>query len=133
MDYLMFLLPIVLVLLCASNRTWAPLQSDQVRDICSHMTVAERRQTAKRGAVVGLLLGGCFSVVGVLGMPLGRWLFDSSLMGIMIVQPVAVLVVGVLLWKLKPRMDQSQRTFLASTQWSQGQGVTPNSIELRKS
>lgn len=132
MHYLFFLLPLLILLLCTSHSMWAPFQSDQVREICSHMTAKERRRAAERGAVSGVILGGFFGVIGFLGMPIGKWLFDSFLIGVIIVQPVALILMGILLWKLKPLIDQSQKEFLALTQWSKEQGLTSDKIVLRR-
>ena len=59
MHYLFFLLPLLWILLfsCTSDSTWAPFQSDQVKEICSHMTAKERRRAVERGAVFGLNSG----------------------------------------------------------------------------
>jgi len=133
MHYLFFLLPLLILLLCTSHSTWAPFQSDQVKEICSHMTAKERRRAVGRGAVFGLILGGLFGVIGFFGMPIGKWLFDSFLTGVIIIQPVALIVMGISFWKLKPLIDQSQKEFLASTQWSEEQGLTSDKIVLRRS
>ena len=133
MHYLFFLLPFWLLLLCKSESTWSPFQSDQVREICSHMTAKERRRAASRGAISGGILGGIFIVIGFLGMLIGKWLFDSSLTGVIIVLPVALILMGISLWKLKPLIDQSWKDFLASTQWSQEQELTSDKIVLRRS
>jgi len=133
MYYLFLLLPLAILLLCTSHSTWAPFQSDQVREICSHMTAKERDRAVGRGAVFGLILGGLLGVIGFLGMLIGKWLFDSFLIGVIIAQPVALILMGISLWKLKPLIDQSQKEFLASTQWSKQQGLTSDKIVLRRS
>jgi hypothetical protein len=133
MHYLFFLLPFCILLLCTSNSTWSPFQSDQVKEICSHMTAEERRRAVGRGAVCGLILGGVLGVTGFVGMPIGKWLFDSFLIGVIIIQPLALLLMGISFWKLKPLIDQSQKDFLASTQWSKEQGLTSDKIVLRRS
>ncbi len=134
MHYLFFLLPLlwILLFLCTSDSTWAPFQSDQVKDICSHMTAKERRRAVGRGAVCGLILAGFFGVIGFFGMPIGKWLFDSFLIGMIIVQPVTLIIMGISFWKLKPLIDQSQKELLASTQWSKEQGLTSDKIVLRR-
>ena len=134
MHCLFLLLPLLILLLCTSHSTWAPFQSDQVKEICSHMTAEERNRAVGRGAVFGLILGGLFGIIGFFGMPIGKWLFDSFLIGVIIVQPVAlILMVISYFWKLKPLIDQSQKDFLASTQWSKEQGLTSDKIVLRRS
>jgi len=133
MHYLFFLLPLSILLLCTSNSTWSPFQSDQVKEICSHMTAKERRRTVRRGAVCGLILGGFLGAIGFVGMPIGKWLFDSFLTGVIITLPLALILMGISFWKLKPLIDQSEKDFLASTQWSKEQGLTWDKIVLRRS
>lgn len=130
--FLLLALPLLLLLLCTSHSTWAPFQSDQVKEICSHMTAEERSRAVRRGAVFGLILGGLFGVIGFFGMPIGKWLFDSYLTGVIIVQPVALIILGISFWKLKPKIDQSQKELLASTQWSKEQGLTSEKIVLHR-
>lgn len=137
MRYLLFLyltlLPFWILLLCTSYSTWSPFQSDQVKEICSHMSAKERRRAVGRGAVFGLILGGFLGVIGFFGAAIGKWLFDSFLTGVIIIQPLALILIGISFWKLKPRIDQSGKDFLASTQWSEEQGLTSDKIVLRRS
>jgi len=137
MHYLFFLylplLPFWILLLCTSDSTWYPFQSDQVKEICSHMTAEERRRTGGRGAVFGFILAGFFGVIWFLGMLIGKWLFDSFLTGVIIILLLALILMGISFWKLKPLIDQSWKDFLASTQWSEEQGLTSDKIVLRRS
>ena len=126
-------LPFCILLLCTSQSTWAPFQSDQVRQICSHMTAKERGRAVGRGAVFGLILGGFLGVMGFFGMLIGKWLFDSFLAGVVVILAMQLIPMGILFWKLKPLIDQSQKDFLASTQWSQEQGLSSDKIVLRRS
>ncbi len=134
MHYLFLLLPLPfwILLLCTSDCTWAPFQSDQVKEICSHMTTKERRRAVGRGAVFGLILAGFFVVIGFCGMLIGKWIYDSFLKGMIIIQPAALILLGLVFWKFKPLIDQSQKQFLASTQWSKKQGLTSDTIVLRR-
>ncbi len=127
---LFFLLLWWILLLCTSNSSWSPFQSDQVKEICSHMTAKERRRAVGRGAVCGLILGGFLGVIGFVGMLIGK---DSFLIGAIIILLLALILVGISFWKLKPRIDQSQKDFLASTQWSKEQGLSSDKIVLRRS
>lgn len=86
-----------------------------------------------RGAIFGVVLGGVFVGVGVLGVALGRWLFDSGLAGVLVMQPMGLVFLGVLFWRVKPQMDRSQKEFLASTSWSKAQGLRADEIVLRGS
>jgi hypothetical protein len=96
------------------------------------MTAKERMRAVGRGAVFGLILAGLFLVIGFCGMPIGKWIFDSFLKGVIIIQPVALILLGILFWKFKPLIDQSQKEFLASTRWSKEQGLTSDTIVLRR-
>ena len=137
MDYLLFLLPLAILLLCASpsasHSTWSPFQSDQVKAICAHMTAEEKSRTLRRSACFGALLGVLFGGGLFIGMVMGKWLFDSSLIGRMSVLLAPLILTGLALWKFKPRIDRSQKEFLASTQWSKDQGLRPDDIVLRRS
>ena len=130
--FLLLLLPLWILLLCTSHSTWAPFQSDQVKELCSHMTAGERRRAVGRGTVFGLILGGFLGVTGFFGMVIGKWLFDSFLTGVVIILAMQLIPMGILFWRLKPRIDQSQKEFLASTQWSEEQGLTSDKIVLRR-
>jgi len=44
-----------------------------------------------------------------------------------------LILMSISFWKLKPLIDQSQKDFLASTQWSKEQGLTSDKIVLRRS
>lgn len=135
MYYLLFMLALVILFLCTSHTsrsTWAPFQSDQVKAICSHMTTKERRRAVGRAALFGLILGGAFGTIGLFGALIGGWLFGSAEAGGMVMVPAALIIMGILFWRLKPLIDQSQKEFLASTQWSKDQGITPEEIVLRK-
>lgn len=96
------------------------------------MTAKERRRAVGRGAVFGLILAGLFGVIGFFGMLISEWLFDSFLTGAIIILPLALILVGISFWELKPLIDQSQKDFLASTQWSEEQGLTSDKIVLRR-
>jgi len=134
MRYLFFLylplLPFWILLLRTSDSTWSPFQSDQVKEICSHMTAKERRRAVGRGAVCGLILGGFLGVNGVFGMLISK---DSFLTGAIIILLLPLILMSISFWKLKPLIDQSQKDFLASTQWSKEQGLTSDKIVLRRS
>jgi len=136
MEYLLLLLPLAILLLCGSSSgshsTWAPFQSDQVKAICAHMTAQERSRTLRRSAGFGALLAVLFGGALFMGMVMGKWLFDSSLIGRMSLLLVPSILASLALWKCKPRIDRSQREFLASIQWSKDEGLRPDDIVLRR-
>ena len=127
------LLPLWILLLCKSDSTWAPFQSDQVRDICSHMTAEEKNRVRNRGALCGVILAVCFAVIWFFGIVIGVWLFNSPLTGMIVILPLTLILMGISVWKVKPLTDQYHKDFFASTQWSKDQGLTPDKIKLRRS
>jgi ABC-type branched-subunit amino acid transport system permease subunit len=118
-----------LIALFTDTNTWSPFQSDQVREICAHMTKAERRSALKRGASWGILVG---VVPGMVGLILGVLVFESATVGVTICSLAFLLIVVVLYKKWSPGLVKSQQNFLASTEWAKGQGVRPDDIRLYK-
>ena len=116
---------LVLVAILSDTNTWSPFQSDQVKQICAHMTKTERRAAVKRGALWGLLIG---IVPGMIGLILGVVVFRSA----MIVVTVCYLIfplIALVLCKL-PNVVKSQQNFLASTEWARSQGIKAEDIHL---
>jgi hypothetical protein len=101
----------------ADWRTWSPFQSPQVREICAHMTEAERREWALRGTLFGIWNAATFFV------PWGIFLFAPKPVN-WIFAPI-VLLVGLAFYPLWRRMT---REFLASTRWARQQGISPESL-----
>jgi predicted Ser/Thr protein kinase len=103
----------------ADWRTWSPFQSRQVRDICDHMTEAERREWTLRGALFGIWNAATFFV------PWGIALFVPKPLN-WIFAPI-VLLVGLAFYPLWRRIT---REFLASTIWARQQGIAPESLPM---
>jgi len=103
----------------ADWRTWSPFQSPQVREICAHMTEAERRELNLRGALFGIWNAATFFV------PWGIFLFAPKPVN-WIFAPI-VLLVGLAFYPLWRRM---MREFLASTIWARQQGIAPESLPM---
>jgi len=123
-------IPIAILFLAAiagDTSTWSPFQSDQVSEICSHMTKTERRAAVKRGAVWGLLIG---LVPGITALILGIVVFRSALVVVTICFLLLPLVALALHKKWLPHVVRSQQHFLASTEWAQSQGIRANNIQL---
>ena len=103
----------------ADWRTWSPFQSRQVREICAHMTDAERRELSLRGALFGIWNAATFFVPWAIAFyapkPL-NWFFAPT-----------VLLVGLAFYPLWQRI---MREFLASTKWARQQGVAPESLPM---
>jgi hypothetical protein len=115
------------VAISSDTNTWSPFQSDQVKEICQHMTKTERRVAVKRSAQWGALIG---IVPGATGLILGVLFFQSALVavtGCFLIFPLIALV----LWKKwLPHVYKSQQTFLASTEWARSQGIKADGIRL---
>lgn len=124
-----WILPVISLLAAtfSSSGTWAPFQSEQVKEICAHMTRDERRATAWRGAACGLLIALVFGMTAVL---LGVVIWRSALVVVtvwLLIFPLAALVSRKMWW---PKVVRSHQRFLASTEWAQSQGIKPEEIQL---
>lgn len=111
----------------SGSGTWSPFQSEQVKEICAHMTGGERRATAWRGAAWGLLIG---LVPGMTAVFLGMVILRSALVVAtvwLLIFPLTALVSRKRWW---PHVVRSQQHFLASTEWAQSQGIKPQEIQL---
>jgi len=125
-------IPIVILLLVAlfsDTNTWSPFQSDQVREICAHMTKSERRVAVKRGALWGLLMG---IVPGMTALILGVVVFRSAIVVIVVCFLILPLIALVLCKKWYPHVVRSQQNFLASTEWARSQGFKAEDIQVYK-
>ena len=127
-----YFIAIAILLLAAAlgdTNTWSPFQSDQVREICAHMTKAERRAAVKRGALWGILLG---VVPAAIALVLGIVVFRSPLVTVTVCSLMVPVIAFLLSKKWFPHVVKSQQDFLASTQWAQSQGIKADDIQLYK-
>ncbi|HEY1050913.1 MAG TPA: hypothetical protein VGE39_14180 [Prosthecobacter sp.] len=101
------------------SNTWAPFQSLMVREICAHMTAAEKSAAAFRGGCYGLW------VAATLACPVSLAVSTRSplLLGF-----AALLVLTHLL--CIPLWLKMQRQFFCSTAWAREQGITPERLSL---
>jgi uncharacterized membrane protein len=100
-------------------KTWSPFQSPEVREICVHMTDAERAQVAERGGGYG------FWVVATFALPLAFALTSRSSVAIIIAAVlVSIHIVAIPFWQRR------QKQFLCSTAWAREQGYTPERLRL---
>jgi len=118
-----------LVAIFSDTNTWSPFQSDQVKEICSHMTKAERRAAVKRGALWGILIG---VVPGVTALILGVVVFQSAIVVVTVCFLIFPFIALVLYKKWSPNVVKSQQNFLASTGWAKSQGIKADDIQLYK-
>jgi len=103
----------------ADWRTWSPFQSPEVREICAHMTEAERRKTSERAGLYGLWCAATFGVAPALAMLLSgpaRWIV-----------PVVFVLIHI---ALIPRWLSAQGRFLCSTVWAKAHGYSPKQLRL---
>ncbi len=56
-------------------RTWAPFRSKKVREICEHMTEAEKGQSLQLGAAWGTWVA--YTFAGPLGLLAGLWVMSK--------------------------------------------------------
>ena len=100
-------------------RTWSPFQSAGVREVCAHMTAAERHEFSWRGVRYGFWVAISFAIPLSLALTF-RSPITLVLAGILV--PTHVLFIPV--WQRK------QRQFLCSTAWAINQGLTPENLKL---
>jgi hypothetical protein len=120
---------LLLVALLGDTNTWSPLQSDQVKEICAHMTKAEGRAAVKRGALWGVLIG---VVPAAIALVLGIVAFRSAVVVVIVCLLTLPAIAVLLSRKWSPRVARSQQDFLASTQWAKSHGIKAEDIRLYK-
>ena len=99
--------------------TWSPFQSPEVRDICAHMTDAERATLADLGGTYGLW------VAGTLALPLTFALtYRSVLIVVIAAVLVTVHIIRIPIWQ------KQQKQFLCSTAWARNRGITPDRLRM---
>lgn len=101
------------------DSTWSPFQSPEAREICAHMTSAEKSAVAIRGGCYGVWCAATFACPICLAVSTR----SPLLLGI-----AALLVLTHLL--CIPLWLKMQRQFLCSTTWAREQGITPDRLSL---
>ena len=97
--------------------TWSPFQSPEVRDICAHMTDAERAKASARGGAYGV-----WSAV-TCALPL-TLAFTSRSLGAIVVAAVLITIHIICI----PIWQKQQKRFLCSTDWAREHGITPDRL-----
>jgi hypothetical protein len=123
-------IPIAILLLVAilsDTSTWSPFQSNQVNEICQHMTKAERRAAIMRGAKWGALIG---IVPGMAGLILGVLFFKSATVAVTGCALIVPVVAIALRKKWLSSVIESQQQFFASTEWAKSQGIKAEEIKV---
>lgn len=99
--------------------TWSPFQSTQVREICRHMTEAERARGITRGALYGVW------VAATVAAPMSfAWGSATRARWVLAVSLLIVHVVCIPLWQKRVRR------FLCSTAWAREHGLAAESLPL---
>jgi hypothetical protein len=111
---------------------WHPFNSDQVNEICEHMTSKEKWKTILRSGSVGLAIPAFPVIPMVLGFFMSRLFSNLNVFGLLLTLFVAAIVMVFTIWKLRHRIVHNQKAFFASTQWAQEQGLTAADIVLRR-
>jgi serine/threonine-protein kinase len=96
-------------------RTWAPSQPPLVREICAHMTEAEKNEWTKHAMLFGLL--GPLTVFGPV--------FCLALLPIPLGLIAAIAALSICL-SCFPLLRRKQREFLCSTGWARQQDIKPD-------
>lgn len=110
-------------------KTWSPFQSETPRNICAHMTPAEKSDAMSRAGRYGLWCAFSFAIpLNFLLLPPFFPLLFPEPFGLEVKTAAAALVA--LHIACIPLWMKSQRRFLASTAWAREQGITPEGIKL---
>jgi hypothetical protein len=100
-------------------RTWSPFQSDEVRQICAHMSSEEIEAAARRSRIYGSWVAWTFA------LPIGFAVVDRSAVVIALAAIlVCIHIAYVPLWR------RSTRRFLCDTKWAREQGIEPAQLKL---
>ena len=100
-------------------KSWSPFQSPEVREICTHMTDAERKQIIKRSGIYGLW---CAATAAI---PISNAVtYPSRFTFIAAAVLCTVHIICIPVWL------RWQRRFLCSTQWAREQGFRPDALKL---
>ncbi len=103
----------------ANWKTWSPFQSPEVRDICTHMTDAERAEASRRAGLYGIWVAATFAV------PLAFAMSERShLFTVIAAVLVTIHVICIPIWQ------KMQRRFLCSTAWAREHGITSDRLRM---
>ena len=100
-------------------KTWSLFQSQDVRDICAHMTAAEKAEASRRGGFYGLWVAVTFA------FPLSLAIVEMSQLLVVIAAVLVVVHISCI-----PIWHKMQRRFLCSTSWARERGITPDRLRM---
>src|SRR5262249_4813049 len=103
----------------ANWKTWSPFQSHEVRDICAHMTEAEKAEASRRGGLYG------FWVAATFALPLSFAIAERSLLFIVIAAVLITIHIACI-----PLWQRMQRQFLSSTAWAREHDISADRLKM---
>ena len=110
----------------AMQSTWSPFQSQEVREICAHLTAAEKQRllahAADYGSQTAWWFAFPFSVVVVS-------FFYSRLLGFVLLVPFIIYCVTVERQRIRAH-QQRVRALLASTEFARERGYRPEALRM---
>ncbi len=105
-------------------KTWSPFQSEKVRQICAHMTSAEKTATTLRGALYGFWTAATFAIP--IGIITAQFLFAGRNAVVIVGAAILIAIHSACI----PLWQQAQRRFLCNTSWAREQGFDPDQLKL---
>ena len=101
-------------------RTWSPFQSPEVREICTHLTDAERNELMRRGALSGIWLFVLPFLMLMAGIQSHNAVVLFATAGGLVLFYVGFVLIS---W-------MRNRQFFCATDWARKQGITPDKLRL---
>jgi hypothetical protein len=111
-----------------TESTWSPFQSQEVREICAHLTPAEHARiiadARQRGADIGRWIAVPFGVA--CGFIVFAWQLGVALLA------VFAIYFAVSGWSRLRAMRRRSMELLCETEWACGRGYTPERLRLMR-
>ncbi len=102
-----------------SWKTWSPFQSASTREICDHMTLAEKSAVTTRGMGYGV-----WTAISA-AIPISLVVMKPTTLTLSLALPlVAAHLFFIPIWQRK------QREFLCQTTWAKSKGIRPEDLRL---
>ena len=102
-------------------KTWAPFQSEKMKNICSHMTEEEKKKSAQFGAITGIFVAVFFAIPLSFGL---TWAFENKS-----IPAISVIIIWVLIgMPILFSRRRKGKELLCSTKYAQEQGYTMDKI-----
>ena len=107
-------------------KTWAPFQSETVREICANMTPEEKSKNTRIGFLYGLWCA--VTVAMPLQFTAMSWAVEKFRLSYAV---VAVVLLGIHVAAIRP-FRRYQRRFLANTAWARNNSIDAETLELSR-